>query len=50
MLRKIHPVAPNIVIGFAGSVQVGFEMVDLLRDYIAEENGGDCLPDGKGRQ
>jgi hypothetical protein len=25
MLRKIHPVAPNLAFGFAGSVQVGFE-------------------------
>ena len=30
MLRKLHPVAPNIVIGFAGSVAVGFDMVDSL--------------------
>lgn len=26
MLRTLHPVAPNIVIGFAGSVAVGFDL------------------------
>jgi 20S proteasome alpha/beta subunit len=29
-LRKIHPVAPNIAIGFAGSVAIGFDMVESL--------------------
>jgi hypothetical protein len=47
MLRKIHPVAPNIAIGFSGSVKVGFEMVELLRDYIADAGVGDCPPPGK---
>lgn len=47
MLRKLHPVAPNIVIGFAGSVAVGLDMVESLRDYIGNAGLGDCPPTGK---
>jgi hypothetical protein len=47
MLRKIHPVAPNIALGFAGSVAVGFDMVESLHDYIASVGVGDCPPPGR---
>jgi len=47
MLRKIHEVAPNIAIGFAGSVRVGFDMVESLRGYIANGHFGDCPPTGR---
>lgn len=47
-VRKIHQVAPNIVCGFAGSVKVGFEMVDSLRQYIIDGGwSADCAPTGR---
>lgn len=47
MLQKIHAVAPNMACGFAGSVRVGFEMVESLRAYIAAGSWGDCPPTGR---
>lgn len=47
MLRKNHPVAPNVALGFAGPVQVGFAMVDLLEDYIGNAGLGDSPPTGR---
>lgn len=47
MLKKIHQVAPNIVCGFAGSVQIGFDMVRSLHEYIVDSSGGLCLPTGR---
>lgn len=33
LIRKIHEVAPNVVVGFSGSVRIGFDMVDRLRSH-----------------
>ncbi len=33
-VQKIHPVAPNLVIGFAGTIVDGFKLVDSLRSYV----------------
>jgi hypothetical protein len=30
-LQKIHPISPNICLGFAGSVRIGFSLVERLR-------------------
>ena len=31
ILRKVHPVGPCLVLGFSGSVKIGFAMVENLR-------------------
>ncbi len=33
-VQKIHPVAPNLVVGFAGTIVDGFRLVDSLRSYV----------------
>jgi hypothetical protein len=33
-VQKIHPVAPNLVIGFAGTIVDGFKLVDSLQSYV----------------
>jgi hypothetical protein len=39
-VQKIHPVADNMVLGFAGSVELGFALVDDLRRF------NQWVPDG----
>lgn len=34
MLRKLHDVGPYLVVGFAGSVMLGFQMVESLRAHL----------------
>jgi len=34
-LLKVHHVGPFLALGFAGSVKIGFEMVDSLREFLA---------------
>ncbi len=31
-LQKIYPIAQSIALGFAGSVRIGFEMVDVMKE------------------
>jgi hypothetical protein len=47
VIRKLHEVAPNIVVGFSGSVRVGFEMVEQLRMYSEAVFGDEYVPAGK---
>src|SRR4051812_33308050 len=47
LIRKLHEVAPNIVVGFSGSVRIGFEMVELLRSRAKVGFGGGYVPAGK---
>ncbi len=37
-LQKIHPVGQWIAAGFAGSVQIGFAMVNELRRFLRVES------------
>ncbi len=37
LIRKIHQVGPNVVIGFAGSVRLGFSLVEDLRAYAGTD-------------
>jgi hypothetical protein len=39
-LQKIYPISPFIAAGFAGSVRIGFAIVDTLRLQLKD------LPDG----
>lgn len=34
-LQKVYPVGPCLVLGFSGSVRIGFQMVDSLRKFLA---------------
>src|SRR5579863_5840894 len=33
-LQKIHPIAPSITLGFAGSVYIGFQMIEVMRQWL----------------
>ena len=47
VIRKIHDVGPVLVMGFAGSVRIGFEMVESLRSALAvpqDEEEGAFIP------
>jgi hypothetical protein len=33
-VQKIHPVAPNLVVGFAGAIVDGFRLVESLQSYV----------------
>src|SRR5207245_5281345 len=35
-VQKIHPLAPNLIVGFADSIVDGFTLVDSLRSYVVE--------------
>ncbi len=39
-LQKIHPISDFVALGFAGSVRIGFAMVDALRNHLRD------LPEG----
>lgn len=39
-LQKIYPVGPFLALGFAGSVAIGFAMVDRLRDLLGPPQPG----------
>lgn len=38
-VKKVHHVLPNIVVGFAGSIGVGFRMVEELRQFYSWQAG-----------
>lgn len=43
-LRKVYPVADNIVASFSGSVDVGFLLLSDLGNFIeAKKNSGDSV-------
>lgn len=33
-LQKIYPIAQSITLGFAGSVRIGFQMVEIMRQWL----------------
>src|SRR5579862_5525948 len=33
-LQKIYPIAQSITLGFAGSVRIGFQMIDVMRRWL----------------
>jgi hypothetical protein len=33
-LQKIYPIAHSIALGFAGSVCIGFKMVEVMREWL----------------
>lgn len=37
-VKKVHHVAPNIVVGFAGNIAVGFQMVEELRVFCSDRS------------
>jgi hypothetical protein len=45
LIKKIHAVAPNVAIGFSGSVFLGFRMVESLRTLVASQyKDVECVP------
>lgn len=44
VLQKVHIVGPEIVAAFAGSVRIGFQMIDALRSELAAVTTGELLP------
>src|SRR5258708_5314845 len=44
-LQKIYPVGKHLALGFAGSVQIGFEMVEVLRSKLTcSKDTAACRP------
>src|SRR4051812_47801516 len=44
LIQKVHEVAPNVAVGFSGSVSFGFAMVDDLRSFAGATYPAGCLP------
>lgn len=40
-LQKIYPVAQSIALGFAGSVCIGFKMVEVMKEWL-HNDAPDC--------
>jgi hypothetical protein len=36
-LQKIYPIAQSIALGFAGSVRIGFKMINVMKDWLHNE-------------
>jgi hypothetical protein len=39
-LQKIYPVARSIALGFAGSVRIGFKMVEVMKEWLHNDDLG----------
>jgi hypothetical protein len=39
-LQKIYPIAQSIALGFAGSVRIGFTMIDVMRHWLHNDAPG----------